>query len=135
MINSLFPGEIRTNQSSNSTGLDRVMGQNLGQNSGSGFYKGEITMVVNELIQEMMNHAEELAVESVELLPTGEYEPVRKHKKKRIQKKWVKTYGMKPVYKKKKCKKIDVTIPMMIEFCQKYNFPIPSDLAMMFGGK
>lgn len=89
-------------------------------------------MTTQELVQEMLKYAEELAVESIELLPTGAVEPARKHKKKRIQKKWIKRYGMKPVFKKRKCKRIDFTADMFIDFCKKYNYPIPSDLPLMF---
>lgn len=89
-------------------------------------------MTTNELAQEMMKHPE-MFIESIELLPTGEYKPARKHKKKRIQKKWINRYGYVPVYKKKKCKKLDVSLVTIIDFCQKYNYPIPSDLKEMFG--
>lgn len=89
-------------------------------------------MTTQELVQEMLKYADELAVESVELLPTGAVEPARKHKKKRIQKKWIKRYGMKPVFKKRKCKRIDFTTDMFIDFCKKYNYPIPSDFSFAF---
>ena len=91
-------------------------------------------MTVNELTQEMLKHPE-LFTESVELLPTGEYEPARKNKKKRIQKKWNKIYGFKPVYKKKKCKKLEVSLVTIIDFCKEHNYPLPSDLREAFGGK
>lgn len=89
-------------------------------------------MTTQELIQEMMKHADELAIDSVELIPTGKFKPVKKHKKKRVQKKWAKVYGVKPVYVEKKCKKIDVTVDMLIEFCKKYNYPMPSDFTITF---
>lgn len=34
--------------------------------------------------------------------------PIRKHKKKRIQKKWIKKYGMKPKHKEKEFSLIEV---------------------------
>jgi len=89
-------------------------------------------MTTQELIQEIMKHTDELAVDSIELVPTGKFEPVKKHKKKRIQKKWVKAYGVKPTYIEKKCNKIDVTVDMLIEFCKKYNYPMPSDFTTAF---
>lgn len=89
-------------------------------------------MTTQELIQEMIKCSDELAVESVEWVPTGKFEPIRKNKKKRVQKKWAKKYGMKPVFKKKKCKRIDFTVELFIEFCQKHNLPIPSDFELTF---
>lgn len=84
-------------------------------------------MLMSDLIKEMTS-CKDLFIESFELLPTGSYEPVKKHHKKRIQKKWTKMYGMKPIYKKKKCKKIDVTLQKIIDFCQDHNFPLPEDI-------
>ncbi len=73
-----------------------------------------------------MQHADEYAISSEEQIPIGT-EPVKKHKKRRIQKKWLKRYGIKPIYETKKCKKIDVTPDLIIEFCQKYRYPLPEE--------
>lgn len=88
-------------------------------------------MTTSELIQELMKHSDEYAVESYEYIPTGKYEPIRRHKKKRVAKKWLKKYGTKPVLKKRKCKRIDVSLSMLINFCRDYNLPLPSDLTVM----
>ena len=78
----------------------------------------------------LLEHVDEYAIESMEKILIGT-EPVRKHNKKRIQKKWVKRYGIKPVYETKKCKKIDVTYELIVEFCKKYNLPLPDEMLSM----
>ena len=49
----------------------------------------------------------------------------RTHKKKRINKKWLKRYGVVPVYETKKCKKIDVTLDLIVEFCSEKGLALP----------
>lgn len=88
---------------------------------------------MEKLIQEIMKHADEYAVESYELIPTGEMTAARTNKKLRIRKKWLKKYGMVPVYVKKKCKKIDVTPQLIIDFCIKNNYPLPDDFKVCMG--
>lgn len=83
-------------------------------------------MTVNELALEMMKHADELAIETYEDVVVG-VKQARMHKKPRINKKWRKRYGLIPDIKRKKCKRIDVTLQTMIDFCKKYNFPIPDE--------
>lgn len=84
-------------------------------------------MTMEELIKLLMQHSDEYAVESYEDIIVGT-RPARKHKKKRIQKKWLKKYGLKPIIERKKCKKIDVTLNMIIEFCRDYNYPLPDEI-------
>ena len=84
-------------------------------------------MKMNDLVQLLMQHADEYSVESVEKIPIG-VEPVKKHHKRRIQKKWIKRYGMKTIYEEKKCKKISVTPGMIVDFCNKYNLPLPDEM-------
>jgi hypothetical protein len=73
-----------------------------------------------------MKH-EEYFVESYEQIITG-LKPARTHKKRRIAKKWLKRYGHKYVIETKKCKKIDVTLDLILEFCQKYGYPLPDEM-------
>ena len=91
-------------------------------------------MTLDELTQEMMKHSDELAVESYEPVMTGKYIPVKRHKKKRVQKKWNKRYGVKPETVMKKCKRIDVSAQTIIDFCIAHNYPMPSDFTLLFGG-
>ena len=51
----------------------------------------------------------------------------RTHKKKRINKKWLKRYGVVPVYETKKCKKIDVTLDLIVEFCSEKGLLLPDE--------
>jgi len=87
-------------------------------------------MKMDEIVQELMKHVDDYAIHTVEKIPIG-VEPVKKHHKKRIAKKWAKRYGYKTVYKEKPCKKIEVTIPLIIEFCKKENLPLPDELIAM----
>lgn len=88
-------------------------------------------MTMEELIPKLMEHADEYAVESYEDIVVG-VEPVKKHKRWRTQKKWIKRWGMQPKIEHKKCRKIDVTPAMCIDFCNKYGYPIPDEIQMMF---
>ena len=82
---------------------------------------------MQETINELMKHTDEYAVESVEQIPIGTKQK-RTHHKRRINKKWAKRYGYKIVYSEKKCKKIDVTFDLIIDFCQKYGYPLPDEM-------
>lgn len=53
---------------------------------------------------------------------------VRKHKKKRINKKWAKRYGYKTIYETKKAKAMDVTIDKIIDFCYEKQLALPEEL-------
>ena len=60
------------------------------------------------------------------------YQVQRKHhKKKRINKKWLKRYGVVTKYERKKCKKIDVTYQTIIDFCYENGYPLPDEIRDM----
>lgn len=80
-------------------------------------------MTIQDIVQELLKEPDKYAVEREEVIPIG-IEPIRKHKKRRIQKKYVKRYGMKIKYEKKKVKTIDVTMDTILDFCQENNIPI-----------
>lgn len=80
-------------------------------------------MTMQDIVQELLKEPDKYAVEREEMILIG-VEPVRKHKKRRIQKKYIKRYGMKTIYEKKKVKAIDVTMDMLLDFCQENNIPI-----------
>jgi hypothetical protein len=84
-------------------------------------------MTIQEIVGELMKHADEYAVESIEKIPVGTQQK-RKHKKWRINKKWAKRYGYETIYAEKKCKKIDVTTDLIVEFCFKYKYPLPDEM-------
>jgi hypothetical protein len=73
-----------------------------------------------------MKH-EEYFVESYEELIVG-MKPRRTNKKRRIQKKWLKRYGQKPITEIKKCRKLDVTLDIILDFCSQYNYPLPDEM-------
>ena len=52
----------------------------------------------------------------------------RTHKKWRINKKWLKRYGMKVVYETKKAKVLDVTVDRIVEFCSEKGLPLPLEM-------
>ena len=84
-------------------------------------------MTMQEIAQELMKHANEYAVESIEKIPVGTRQR-KTHSKHRINKKWAKRYGYETVYEEKKCKKIEVTTELIVEFCFKYGYPLPDEM-------
>ena len=90
-------------------------------------------MTMQEITQELMKHANEYAVESVEKIPVGTKQR-RIHSKYRINKKWAKKYGYETVYEEKKCKKIEVTTELIVEFCFKYGYPLPDEMRGIING-
>ena len=52
----------------------------------------------------------------------------RKHKKWKTNKKWLKRYGYKVVYKTQKAKVLDVTIERVVEFCAEKGLPLPDEM-------
>lgn len=90
-------------------------------------------MTMQEVVNELMKHANEYAVESVEQIPVGTKQK-RVHHQRRINKKWAKRYGYETVYNTKKCKKIDVTTDLIIEFCYKYGYPLPDEMRGIING-
>lgn len=85
-------------------------------------------MTIDELAQDILaNHFDEYAFESIEPIIEGIH-PRRRHKKKRIAKKWKTRYGMKPKIVYKKCKKVDVGLDLIVDYCAKYGKPLPEEL-------
>ena len=84
-------------------------------------------MTMQEITAELMKHANEYAVESVEKIPVDTKQK-RAHHKHRVNKKWAKRYGYETIYEEKKCKKIDVTTDLIVEFCFKYGYPLPDEM-------
>lgn len=62
-------------------------------------------MTMQEIAGLILQHADEYAVESEEEIPNGDG-----------------TFSI------KKCKKIDVTVDLIIEFCKKHNLPLPDEM-------
>lgn len=84
-------------------------------------------MTMEQIVSELMKHANEYAVESIEKIPVGTKQK-RTHRKKRINQKWAKRYGYITEYEEKKCKKIDVTTELIVEFCYTHGYPLPDEL-------
>ena len=84
-------------------------------------------MTMQEVVQELMKHADEYAVESIAKIPVGTRQR-KAHSKHRINKKWAKRYGYETVYEEKKCKKIEVTTELIVGFCFKYGYPLPDEM-------
>ena len=82
-------------------------------------------MTLQEIAQEMLKDVERYAkVQEVEIPKVVQ---VRTHKKRRINKKWKKRYGMKVVYQKQKAKVADITANDVIEFCIEKGLPMPDE--------
>ena len=84
-------------------------------------------MTMQDIVQELLKNPDKYAVESEEQILVGT-KPKRTHKNKRIAKKWLKRYGVAPVYETKKCKKIDVTLDLIVEFCSERKLPLPDEI-------
>ena len=82
-------------------------------------------MTLQEIAQEMIKDADKYAVIKETEVP--KFVQARTHKKRRINKKWKKRYGMKVIYEKKRAKVVDVTIDMVIEFCHEKGLPLPDE--------
>lgn len=87
-------------------------------------------MNIQELVPLLLEQGDKYMVESVEPVITG-YQQTRKHRSKRINKKWAKRYGVTALFEFKKCKKLDVTPQLIIQFCAENNIPLPDE---MLGG-
>ena len=83
-------------------------------------------MTLQEIAQEMMKDINRYAIDKEVTIPDKVVQ-VRKHKKKRINKKWKKRYGLKVKYKTTKAKVADITIYDVIEFCKEKNLPLPEE--------
>ena len=83
-------------------------------------------MTLSEIAQEILKDANHYAVVREENVPT--LVQARTHKKKRINKKYKKKYGMKVAYVKRTAKVIDVTYEMIVDFCREKNIPLPEEL-------
>lgn len=82
-------------------------------------------MTLFEITQEMMKDIDRYAVTKEAEVP--KMVQARTHKKKRINKKWLKRYGMKVIYEKKMAKVVDVTVDNVLEFCREKGLPLPNE--------
>ena len=82
-------------------------------------------MTLHEIAQEMLNDIERYA--KVREVEVPKLVQARTHKKRRINKKWKKRYGMKVVYKKQMAKVADITVNDVIEFCIEKGLPLPEE--------
>ena len=83
-------------------------------------------MTMQEIATEMLKEVDRYAIRKEVEVP--KLVPMRTHKKRRIQKKWLKRFGTKIVYEKKMAKVADITIEDVLQFCQEKNLPIPIEL-------
>lgn len=82
-------------------------------------------MNIQEIAQEMLKDINKYA--KVQEAEIPQVVQMRQHKKRRINKKWKKRYGMKVVYKKVKARVADITVGDVIEFCIEKGLPIPEE--------
>ena len=82
-------------------------------------------MTLQEISQEMLKDIERYA--AVKEVDVPKLVQARTHKKRRINKKWKKRYGMKVVYKKQMAKVADITVQDVIEFCIEKGLPLPEE--------
>ena len=82
-------------------------------------------MTLQEISQEMMKDIERYA--TVKEVDVPKLVQARTHRKRRINKKWKKRYGMKVVYKKQMAKVADITVQDVINFCIENGLPMPEE--------
>ena len=80
-------------------------------------------MTLQEIAEMMLKEVDRYAVRKEVEVP--KMVQARTHKKWRVNKKWLKRYGMKMVYEKKMAKVADITLENVLEFCQEKNLPLP----------
>ena len=83
-------------------------------------------MTLQEIAQEMLKEVDSYA--TVKETEVPKLVQARTHKKKRINKKWKKRYGMTVVYEKKMAKVAEITVENVIEFCQEKGLQLPAEL-------
>jgi hypothetical protein len=83
-------------------------------------------MTLQEIAQEMLQDIDKYATTKEVEVP--KLVPVRTHKNKRIQKKWLKRFGTKVIYEKKMARVADITINDVIEFCAEKGLPLPDEM-------
>jgi hypothetical protein len=86
---------------------------------------GGIIMTLPEIAELMLQEVDRYATYREVEVP--KYVQARTHKKKRINKKWKKRYGMKVVYEKKMAKVADITINDVVAFCAEKGLPLPDE--------
>lgn len=82
-------------------------------------------MTLQEVVSLMMQDGRYFVEKDAEIPKTVR---VKRHKKKRIDKKWEKRYGYKTIYVTKRAKVMDVTIDKVIEFCYEKQLALPDEL-------
>lgn len=84
-------------------------------------------MTLQEVINEMIKEIDRYVTLREVKVPT--LVQARTHKKKRINKKWRRRYGMKVICNKKIAKVANVTVKDVIEFCREKNLSLPIEIA------
>jgi hypothetical protein len=80
-------------------------------------------MTLQEIAEMMLKEVDRYAVSKEVDVP--KMVQARTHKKWRVNKKWLKRYGMKVIYEKKMAKVADITLDNVIEFCHEKGIPLP----------
>lgn len=81
-------------------------------------------MTLQEIVSLMVQDGRYFIEKDAEIPKTTQ---TRKHKKKRINKKWAKRWGYKTVYETKKAKVMDVTIDNVVGFCHEKQISLPDE--------
>lgn len=83
-------------------------------------------MTLQEIAQEMLKDIDKYT--TLKEVEVPKLIQARTHKKRRINKKWAKRYGMKVIYEKKMAKVADITLDNVIEFCAEKGLPLPDEI-------
>ena len=82
-------------------------------------------MTLQEIATEMLKEIDRYAIRKEVDVP--KMVQARTHKKKRINKKWARRFGMKMIYEKKMARVADITLENVLEFCQEKGLPLPDE--------
>lgn len=85
-------------------------------------------MTLQEIAEMMVKEVDRYAVSKEVEVP--KMIQARTHKKWRVNKKWLRRYGMKMVYEKKMARVADITLDDVIEFCSEKGLPLPDEFLM-----
>lgn len=86
-------------------------------------------MTLQEIAEMMLQEVDRYAVRKETDVPKTVQ--ARTHKKWRVNKKWLKRYGMKVVYERKMARVAEITLENVLEFCQEKGLPLPDEFMTM----
>ena len=82
-------------------------------------------MTLTEIAKQMLEDVDRYT--TVQEVDIPKLVQARTHKKKRINKKWLRRYGQKLTYVRTKAKVADITVDNVVEFCREKGLSLPDE--------